>query len=86
MFATTKVEKFSEIAKNDLNDFKVIKDFKDFKDPKNFKVSNSALSPHSHRLSPPHPVPQQKKTTPFSGCRLSEKSYKRCICKACEIF
>lgn len=45
MFAGAKVEKFSEIAKNDLNDFKVIKDFKDFKDPKNFKVSNSALSP-----------------------------------------
>lgn len=76
MFAGAKVEKFSEIAKNDLNDFKVIKDFKD---PKNFKVSNSALSP-------PHPVPHKKKTTPFSGCRLSEKSYKRCICKAYEIF
>lgn len=76
MFAGAKVEKFSEIAKNDLNDFKVIKDFKD---PKNFKVSNSALSP-------PHPVPQQKKDDTRKGCRLSEKSYKRCICKACEIF
>lgn len=44
-------------CKNDLNDFKVIKDFKD---PKNFKVSNSALSP-------PHPVPQQKRRHPFRG-------------------
>ena len=57
MFATTKVEKFSEIAKNDLNDFKVIKDFndisdirvlKDFKDFKDIKdIREFKVAPHA---------------------------------------
>lgn len=38
MFAGAKVEKFSEIAKNDLNDFKVIKDFNDISDISDIRV------------------------------------------------